>query len=190
MGCIAVRPPSKATAWTILVCSPRRSGVVSQGYDSAHTVDRSGKCPMSLAPEVRDMVLLAPSRGSVVKRSLSHYLTTWRCLNPTPASPTQPLRARVGGRRCAPHYTLCTRMLHTLVCIPLLTPKAQQGGVARHPNVRRSWPETQQGGSLAIQTCDDLGVCGRGGGAQTRTYCTIHFDPALPHACSRGGVWD
>ena len=136
-----------------------------------------------MAPEVRDMVLLAPSRGSVVKCSLSHYLTTWRCLNPTPASPTQPLRARVGGRRCAPHYTLYTRV-HTF------TPKAQQGG------------------SLAIQTCDDLGPFpNRGGrspskratimasaggeeGHTTRTCFTIHFDPALPHACSRGGVWD
>ena len=37
--------------------------------------------------------------------------------------------------------------------------------------------EAEQGGSLTRH------------GAQTHTYCTIHFDPALPHACSRGGVW-
>ena len=88
------------------------------------------------------------------------------------------------GRRCAPHYTLHTRV-HTFS----FTPKAQQGG------------------SLAIHTCDDLGPFpNRGGrspskraaimasaggeeGHTTRTYFTIHFDPALPHACSRGGVW-
>ena len=46
-------------------------GAVSKEYDTAHTVDRSGRCSMSLAPEVRDMVLLAPSRGSVVNCSLS-----------------------------------------------------------------------------------------------------------------------
>ena len=162
MVCMAVRLPSKATAWSILVCSPRRSGVVSKEYDSAHTVDRSGKCSMSLAPEVRDMVLLAPSRGSVVNCSLSHYLTTWRCLNPTPASPTQPLRARVGGRRCAPHYTLYTRV-HTF------TPKAQQGG------------------SLAIQTCDDHGVCGRGGGAHDTHILHNPFRSCAPTRMLEGG---
>ena len=178
MVCIAV---SRATAWSILVCSPRRSGVVSQGYDSAHTVDRSGKCSMSLAPEVRDMVLLAPSRGSVVNCSLSHYLTTWRCLNPTPASPTQPLRARVGGRRCAPHYTLYTRV-HTFTYS-----QSPTGGVARHPNVRRSSPVSQQGGSLAIQTCDDHGVCGRGGGAHDTHILHNPFRSCAPTRMLEGG---
>ena len=99
--------------------------------------------------------------NSLIQPSLA---ITWRCLNPTPASPTQPLRARVGGRRCAPHYTLYTRV-HTFtyfqsptggvarhpsvlyaghgrsLCTLVATIFARfpTGGVARHPNVRRSW---------------------------------------------------